>query len=134
MTKPTDDLIRKRSATERLIIAKTLLESILQDMPTAEPELANNSPKVENGNGDLISRQAALDALEWKWAGKAAIDAIKNLPTAEPKKGRWIVHDWTGLIVCDQCGFDAPMSTITGQQYESEYCQTCGARMKEENE
>ena len=31
------DLIRKRSATERLIIAKTLLESILQDMPTAEP-------------------------------------------------------------------------------------------------
>ena len=39
---------------------------------------------------DLISRQAALDALEWKWAGKAAIDAIKNLPTAEPRKGRWI--------------------------------------------
>ena len=32
-----DDLISKRSATERLIIAKTLLESILQDMPTAEP-------------------------------------------------------------------------------------------------
>lgn len=33
------DLISKRSATERLIIAKTLLESVLQDMPTAEPEL-----------------------------------------------------------------------------------------------
>lgn len=32
-----DDLISKRSATERLIIAKTLLESVLQDMPTAEP-------------------------------------------------------------------------------------------------
>lgn len=32
-----DDLIRKRSATDRMIIAKTLLESILQDMPTAEP-------------------------------------------------------------------------------------------------
>ena len=79
-----NDLIRKRSATERLIIAKTLLESILQDMPTAEP-----------------------------------------------RKGKWIVHDWTGLIVCDQCGFDAPMSTITGQQYGSEYCQTCGARMEE---
>ena len=38
---------------------------------------------------DLISRQAALDALEWKWAGKAAFDAIKALPTAE-KKGEWI--------------------------------------------
>ena len=33
---------------------------------------------------DLISRKSALDALEWKWAGKAAIDAIKNLPAAEP--------------------------------------------------
>ena len=32
-----DDLISKRSATERLIIAKTLLESVLHDMPTAEP-------------------------------------------------------------------------------------------------
>lgn len=34
---------------------------------------------------DLISRQTALEALEWNWAGKAAIDAIKNLPTAQPK-------------------------------------------------
>ena len=32
---------------------------------------------------DLISRQAAIDALEWKWAGKAAMDAIKNLPSAQ---------------------------------------------------
>lgn len=33
----TDGLISKRSATERMIIAKTLLESILQDMPTVVP-------------------------------------------------------------------------------------------------
>ena len=148
MTKPTDDLIRKRSATERMIIAKTLLETVLQDMPTAEPELANNSPKVENGNGDLISRWAAIEALKamavplyedpvcediWERDRTLdnAIDAIRGLPTAEPRKGKWIVHDWTGLIVCDQCGFDAPMSTITGQQYGSEYCQTCGAKMEE---
>ena len=38
---------------------------------------------------DLISRQAALDALEWKWAGKAAIDAIKNLPSVQLEH-RWI--------------------------------------------
>ena len=35
---------------------------------------------------DLISRQAAIDALEWKWAGKAAIDAIKSLPSAQPEQ------------------------------------------------
>ena len=38
---------------------------------------------------DLISRQSAIDALEWKWAGKAAIDAIKNLPSAEPDFNEW---------------------------------------------
>lgn len=37
---------------------------------------------------DLISRQAALDAVEWKWAGKAAIDAIKALPSAQPDIAR----------------------------------------------
>ena len=41
---------------------------------------------------DLISRQAAIDALEWTWAGKAAFDAIKNLPSAQPE-----------LIRCGEC-------------------------------
>jgi hypothetical protein len=41
---------------------------------------------------DLISRQAAIDALEWKWAGKAAIDAIKNLPSAQPE-----------IVRCEYC-------------------------------
>ena len=40
---------------------------------------------------DLISRRAALDALEWKWAGKAAIDAIKNLPSA------------VDVVTCKEC-------------------------------
>lgn len=35
--KKSDDLISKRSATERLTIAKTLLETVLEDMHTAEP-------------------------------------------------------------------------------------------------
>lgn len=35
---------------------------------------------------DLISRAEAMKALEWTWAGKKAIDAIKNLPSAQ----QWI--------------------------------------------
>ena len=35
---------------------------------------------------DLISRQAAIDAIKWTWAGKAAFDAIKDLPPAQ----QWI--------------------------------------------
>ena len=42
---------------------------------------------------DLISRRAALDALEWKWAGKAAIDAIKNLPSAQPEQHEIIFQE-----------------------------------------
>lgn len=34
-----DNLIRKRSATERLIIAETLIETVLEDMPSAQPEI-----------------------------------------------------------------------------------------------
>ena len=34
---------------------------------------------------DTVYRQAVLDALEWTWAGKKAIDAVKALPPAEPE-------------------------------------------------
>ena len=145
-----DDLIRKRSATERLIIAKTLLETVLQDMPTAEPELANNSPKVENGNGDLISRQAAIDAITkycLKYDLRELLADIECLPTADlseysdklwktayergkaeadPRKGKWI--DYCGGVKCDQCGFECDDTYYLG---EANFCPNCGARMEE---
>ncbi len=51
---------------------------------------------------DLIDRQKAIDALidalAWTWSGtwseKTAIDAIKNLPSAEPK-----------IIYCGDCRY-----------------------------
>ena len=96
--------------------------------------------------GDLISKQAALDALEWKWAGKAAIDAIKNLPpvlTIDPvKHGKWIPHptepDWD---VCSVCGTGTMRRTHgynNGAFWDAEesylYCPWCGARMSEAND
>lgn len=52
---------------------------------------------------DTIYREDALDALEWKWAGKAAIDAIKDLPSAQ----QWIscterLPDTEGRYLCTQ--------------------------------
>ena len=38
---------------------------------------------------DTVYRQAVLDALEWAWSGKTAIDAVKELPPAEPEQ-KWI--------------------------------------------
>lgn len=83
------DLIRKRSATERLIIAKTLLESVLQDMPTAEP-----------------------------------------------RPGKWIEKgdDWEGVYYeCSCCkeAFTLIDGTPTDNLYN--YCPNCGTKMEESN-
>ena len=52
---------------------------------------------------DLIDRRAALDAIEWTWAGKAAFDAIKELPSAQPEP-RWIPviepPEYSGRFLC----------------------------------
>ena len=82
--------------------------------------------------GDMISRQAAIDALDvlcqehrykipgkvetysqyneaWQDALDRAEGAIFNLPPVQPKHGRWIERnplnsDKCRLIECDQCG------------------------------
>jgi len=71
-----DNLISKRSATERLIIAKTLLESVLQDMPTAEP-----------------------------------------------RRGKWIICSDGYYPYCSVCNYRPHEMT--------NYCPNCGARMEE---
>lgn len=60
---------------------------------------------------DLISRQAALDVLEWKWAGKAAIDAVKGLPAVDAVpvvrcrdcKYSYIFEPWEGKNAVRYC-------------------------------
>ena len=84
---------------------------------------------------DLISRQAAIDALieltvqrdEWdskegfaqKRGIDAAICAIEDLPSAE-RSGRWVD------LKCDQCG-QVDMS-------KPNFCPSCGAKMEEGGE
>ena len=83
---------------------------------------------------DLISRQAAIDAL---WAIKNeresvyytsaiynAVDAIEALPSAE-RRGRWIetTTEDPCYYRCSECGRQ------TDDEYN--YCPNCGARMEE---
>lgn len=90
-------------------------------------------------NDDLISRQAAIDAIlkinDYGNADRAnalglAECAITTLPSAQPKKGKWIydydkdeapffMQGWK----CSACG--------RRQTYgESEFCMNCGAEME----
>ena len=107
--------------------------------------------RTESHACDLISRQAAIDALDvlcqehrykipgkietysqyneaWQDALDRAEGAIFNLPSAQPerKKGKWIFKEDFRIVdgydwKCDQCG--------SWQRYTSNYCPKCGARM-----
>ena len=98
---------------------------------------------------DLISRQAAIDALngEIEITGRTNAEAVKGyvrlvkdrlerLPSAqpEPHEGHWIpVTNGRGGHECDQCHEYAP-SYESGNEYLSRFCPNCGAKMDEEIE
>lgn len=96
---------------------------------------------------DLISREKAIEALERakqnirhnieRAIGRAICEildevenGIKQLPSAEPKKGQWIMSnvgdtfmtDAPKIIYCSSCNVCAP--------YATNYCPMCGADMR----
>ncbi len=105
---------------------------------------------------DLISRQAAIDALEKDKAsldniikGMSAMDvrldyyvaqhnqvdsdiyAIKNLPSAEPKTGKWIYHiddlfPTESTMECSECHKHQPLTC------DDNFCHNCGKKMEVE--
>lgn len=99
---------------------------------------------------DLISRQAALDALgeapevwtdspeEFAAVSQWEMDvvAIKAVPSAQPerKRGKWIRHDevrnvYGGTYVeCSECGEKYVVQYIEDEKY----CRNCGADMRGE--
>lgn len=71
---------------------------------------------------DLIRRHDAIEVLEWKWAGISAIEAIRELPAAQPerKTGKWVNEK------CSECGQYVYHGDVRN------YCPKCGARMNED--
>ena len=96
---------------------------------------------------DCISRQSAVDALNEYFArigklkrrgltkGEKAIrldtvGTIKTLPSAEPKRGRWISADaiFGGVpFYCSECG-ENTRDTVMGKPRWN-FCPNCGCRM-----
>lgn len=68
----------------------------------------------------LISRQDAIDALD---CISGAEDVLRSLPSAEPRKGKWIRND---DYVCDQCVYHM----IAGNA--DNFCPQCGSDMRGE--
>lgn len=88
---------------------------------------------------DLISRQAAIDALiEWYGCEPSDIGAfeniVKQLPSAdavERKRGRWVRKNIGGWH-CSECDNQAPFPCMASCQYLTDFCPNCGADMRGE--
>ena len=104
----------------------------------AQPEVAKDTNVLTN---DCISRQAAIDAtwFEPSYTDPLNVltevrDRLKVLPSAQPerKRGRWIpVTNGRGGHECNLCHTYAP-SFKSGDEWLTDYCGNCGARMEGE--
>ena len=89
----------------------------------------------------LIDRQAAIDVIDKIFpvdpmrndytqgiaCGAAlATEYIKQMPSAEPKKGSWSLHKSGALFICSVC----EQTSLRTERY----CPNCGARMEEVGE
>jgi hypothetical protein len=130
---------RKKENEMRLIDADALIEfcaerwiplniDAVNMQPTIQPEKTQLS---QSTTSDLISRQAAIDAIhnlyaihgsEGSWIDqKDAFKALNSLPPAkpEPKKGEWSDgYRWQRCSLCKQTG-----------KKSWNYCPNCGAKM-----
>ena len=137
------------------------LENLLATEPTIQPvatdtNVGNNS-EIPNSS-DAISRQVAIDAivqctncgdedalreyvlkhsLDNGWTGGIleALDAVKDLPTAqpEPHEGHWIEGGIYRDVIecnCSECG--QLMTTVATVRMN--FCPNCGAKMKGERQ
>lgn len=82
---------------------------------------------------ELINRQDVIDIIMGDglycdtYADKVySAERIKNIPTVEPKKGKWSIEDChaaTYKYCCSECK--------AHHRARYDYCPTCGARMEE---
>ena len=122
----------------------------LQDPEPYEPMLTKDAYDAIqmaidalSADGDTISREAAVEAINKAldrqtllncFVRKVAIDTIKQLPPAQPRReerkiGEWI-YDWGDwdfeTCKCSECGNHT--TTPIGERYS--FCPNCGAKME----
>ena len=144
------DLISRQAAMDALnnelrcgaVINQCGLEmayEVIEGLPSAQPEIKQQVIS----SSDCIDRRAAIDALdsEITITGRtnAAVvmgycklvkDRLERLPSAQPKKGKWIIKDDTEKFIaqCNCCRY------IEDSRRINNFCPHCGADMREVTE
>lgn len=84
---------------------------------------------------DLISRQAAIDALNnikiprnasWYQYYCQALTAMNRLPSEQPKRGKWVKISPANIYECSKCGKHVMTNDISAY----DFCHGCGADMR----
>ena len=80
---------------------------------------------------DLISRQMLLEYIHGEPVGRLLCDKynldglIEQLPSAEPKRGKWIL-DRSGAYCCSECM--EPCAGYVMMKPRDRFCKMCGSR------
>ena len=84
---------------------------------------------------EQISKKAALVAVKdalmaWsympEWRDEKILEAIAELPPAEPKRGKWVDDGDPLMLTCGNCGYAVMRYNNTP------FCPNCGADMRED--
>ncbi len=80
--------------------------------------------------GELISREGAIECIRWGESVTDVIDRINALPSAEPKTGHWILSqdDVYEYCTCSNCGYMNGENWMNGSDIP--FCANCGADMR----
>ena len=130
-----------------------MLKAVLYELrflPSIQPEIlacGEGELNVPDTNvGDMIHRQAAIDALdgEIEITGRTNAEAVKGyvrlvkdrlerLPSAQPerKKGKWIDYSDEGYVECPFCH---SATNCDGNKDELHFCFSCGADLRGEQD
>jgi hypothetical protein len=141
--------VEKERERQKMSYRKHLMTS--DEPPSELYKAAEVGTNMASLGTDCISRQQAIDAIEhittsmsicvnsdechgMKRMQRQAVIELVNMPTIQPKRGKWIeieTFDDSRYMKCDQC---KTVQVFYYGKRNTNYCPNCGADMRGEQD
>lgn len=135
--------LKKTSLHERIIVAKVLLESVLDDLPSAQPERLTDDDFETIRIHLNAYKEKLCNQQRWKEAEEyqRIIDRFMALASVQPRRGKWIGYkaddkDWQrddGSPVFMNCS-ECHEAVINNGSAHWNFCPNCGSYNGGDNE